>query len=259
MIYTLPTFSLCLWFAVAASLLFLSSLLMVGGYGYKYPRFTTLIHFTTCGCTVLLLTARFWDYHAFTWIYFTYRVAWDVLAAMAAREVYMKVFGPSWSLPPSVPRSVAVHLAMVVTAAAAVSVALHATTGNMALRYGATAEGALYGALAGLYFVLFCVSRKRSITWHWRIKHIAGGMALILVVNTLATFFRGHLTGMAARGVDDAGQAAYLIAFVFWSCHFLACERPAPSRNPEILTALSNQLREARSRAEAMGMSPEGH
>jgi hypothetical protein len=154
---------------------------------------------------------------------------------------------------------VAVNLALIVTSAAAAGVVLRATAGSKALRIGLTGEGALYGALAGTFFVLYLLSRKLSITWHWRMKQVAGGMALILVTNTIAIFTRGHLVGLAGRYVDDIGQVAYVFAFLFWSWCFLKAERPAPERNPEILRSLAAQLQDATAKAHALGITTDGN
>jgi len=121
MIYTLPPISLCLWFAEAASLLFLSALLIVANSRNRYPQFANLIHFTTGGCTFLLVVARFAPYQHFMWSYFAYRLAWDVMAALVVREVYANTFGPALALPQSMPRRLGVGMVIVMTSAASVA------------------------------------------------------------------------------------------------------------------------------------------
>jgi hypothetical protein len=192
--------------------------------------------------------ARPWTYF---WSYNAYLVISDALTAGVAWEVYRKVFGPAIALPASTPRRIAVRLLIVISAWAVLSLLLRAKGSGPQARVAVAGKQMLYGALAGVFFVLVVCSIRMGISWRPRVAAIVRGLAVILVVNLAMAIARTHLNGRAARAADDIGQLAYLCSYSYWVWCFLEKEQPVPtSVPPELVSALARKLETVRSTGE---------
>src|SRR5262249_23034006 len=144
MISSLPSISVVIWIADTLSLTILSTILVCSRSSARYPYFSTLMHFTTISCYLLLMVgwlASFWTYF---WLYFAFRLISDVLTALVAWEVYRKVFGPAMALPASTPRRIALKALAVMAVWVVLGLVLRATVGASSARKALTGEQMLY-------------------------------------------------------------------------------------------------------------------
>lgn len=243
MVSSLPPISLAIWLTIAVCLAFLSVVLVLARSGIRYPYFSTLIHFTTFSCYVLLAVGWWASRLSYIWSYYAFRVIADLLTALVAWEVYRKVFGPASALPPTIPRRIALNLLMVVSSWVFLATVLRATVTGIYARIALTGEQMLYGALAGTFGVLILYSRRMGISWRPRVASIAHGFAVILIVNLAMAFLKSHTHGQMMRTANDVGHVAYLLSYIYWVWCFLEKEQPVPtSVPPELISALAKEL-----------------
>lgn len=251
MISSLPSISIAIWLAIAASLLFLSAVLVLARSGARYPYFSTLIHFTTFSCYALLAVGWWASLLTYFWSYYAFRVISDLLTALVAWEVYRKVFGPAAALPPATPRRIALNLLMVLSLWALLALLLRATVTGTYTRIAITGQQMLYGGLAGTFGVLVLYSRKMGISWRPRVAKITYGFALILIVNLVMAVVTGRTHGRLARAADDIGQIAYLFSYSYWAWCFWEKEQPVPTNAPpELVSVLAKELETLKSTLE---------
>ena len=210
-----PSFDACLWFLTIAAYLTLCARLRVNHAERRYPAFCAYIYFTAflnIG-TVLAI----WVYPGgYLFFYAPMCLVAYVLMAFVAREVYSYVFGPKEALPEGTPRTVAVMLAVSVTAAAALGSGIYLIGPSTAMRAIAVSEFILTAGTCSSLWVLIFHSRRLGISWSPFIASIAIGFVLYLTTGLLARFvqsngFAGSLLALRTE------NSIYFISLGWWA------------------------------------------
>lgn len=233
---SLPSFDVCLWFLTIAAHLVVCLRLRLNQTERRYPAFCSYIYFTTIAN--LLIAFMVWRFPMGGHLYLHPSVCLIafVLMAFVAREVYTYVFGPREALPEGTPKTVAVMLAVSVTAAAALGSGIYLIGPDTAMRAIAVFEFILTAGTCSSLWVLIFHSRRLGISWSPFIASITIGFVLYLTVGLLARFVQsnGYAVSLLALRAENS---IYFISLGWWALALWKREYV-----PERATGAQNQL-----------------
>lgn len=243
--------TICLWLATALWQVVVALIVLRSTFRRAYPAFSAFACFAAITTPILMVLPGSLYFLAYTFVSAaTCVLLWAVLV-----ELYTRVCGPHFSLPPWVPRTMASWLALAIGASIAATFALY-TVNSLPKRVAVVVavQGGMLMALFLALVILLVYSKHLGMEWKMRPKQIVVGLAIYFAVNTVVSFLDNHVPLELVTILDRIGQIAFLISLIWWT-FTLRRREPAPEPiTKEMFETILAFHKETMEAAESVGL-----
>lgn len=251
MLKYLPPIDAYLWLATASCQIVVAFFVLRSSFRRTYAAFASFACFAAGRSAILMLLPAKFYFLGYT----IGSTATALLMAAALFELYTRVCGPHFSLPPWVPRNMASWLALAACASAVATCVLYSVR---VLEKRAAVLAAIQGGMLMALFlalmILVSYSKYLRMEWKMRPTQIVVGLSLYLFANTVVLLLLSHVPAGFMRILDRSSQGAILLSLIWWA---FTLRRPDPAPEtvtPEMMDTILAFHRETLEAAESMGL-----
>ena len=254
MLRYLPALDAYLWLTTAIWQVAVAVIVVVFRPSFRraYPAFSSFACFAAIrSITLMLLPAK-----SYFLGYSIASTATSLLISATLFELYTRVCGPHFSLPPWVPRTMASWLLLATTASIAAAFGLYSVRllEKRAAILAAT-QGGMLLAISLALLLLLAYSKYLKMEWQMRPRQIATGLCVYLFANSLVLLLLSHVPIALMRPLDRSSQVANIFALIWWT---FTLRRREPTPEPvtqEMIETILAFHRETVEAAEAAGLA----